>query len=58
VDTSTRPRAPIRSLADFFPGAFAYHWHNAWQEPEDANSYYALFEREIDHRLAASRAAA
>jgi hypothetical protein len=35
-----------------------FHWHTAWQEPEVANSYCALFEREFDCRLAAARAAA
>jgi hypothetical protein len=43
-----RRRLRIGSYRDFFPGAFAYHWHNCWNAPEEANSYFDLFNREID----------
>jgi Glycosyltransferase sugar-binding region containing DXD motif len=49
-------RAPtIRSHQDFFPGAFAYHWHNCWGAHEHADSYFGLFEREFDDLLQARR---
>jgi hypothetical protein len=38
----------IRSYQDFFPGAFAYHWHNFWDASEDPNSYFGLFNQEFD----------
>lgn len=39
-------------LSTFFPGAFAYHWHNGWHEPERPDSWFAAFERAFDRRLA------
>ena len=39
-------------MRDFFPGSFAYHWHNGWKEPEHEASYFGLFNREFDQRLA------
>jgi hypothetical protein len=41
-------RAAVRSYRDFFPGAFAYHWHNCWDVPEDTSSYFGRFDRELD----------
>jgi len=38
----------VRSYRDFFPGAFAYHWHNCWDEREHPDSYFGLFNREFD----------
>jgi hypothetical protein len=52
-----RPWPEIHGVADFFPGAFAYHWHNGWKEPEVETSYYGLFNREFDERLARRKAA-
>jgi glycosyl transferase-like sugar-binding protein len=43
-----RRQAGIRSHRDFFPGAFAYHWHNFWDAPEQPDSYFGLFDREFD----------
>ncbi len=49
---------PMKFLADdhyhyrdFFPGAFAYHWHGYWDAPEHQDSYFGLFRREIDRAL-------
>ena len=47
-----RPRRDVQSRRDFFPGAFAYHWHNYWDAPEHERSYYGRFAREIDAELA------
>lgn len=46
-----RRRRDIRSYRDFFPGAFAYHWHNCWNAPEVTNSYFGVFEAEVDAQL-------
>jgi hypothetical protein len=47
--------APILTYRDFFPGAFAYHWHNYWDVPEIADSYFGFFYQEfeaiLDERL-------
>jgi len=47
-----RPRAGVAGVADFFPGAFAYHWHGLWNMPEKRESYFGMFEAEIDKLLA------
>jgi hypothetical protein len=41
----------IRSPRDFFPGAFAYHWHNLWNAPEHADSYAGLLDGWFNERL-------
>jgi hypothetical protein len=38
----------VRSYRDFFPGAFAYHWHNFWDAREYEDSYFGLFNKEFD----------
>ena len=43
-----RPRQGIRTHNDFFPGAFAYHWHNQWDAREHQRSYYGRFARGFD----------
>jgi Glycosyltransferase sugar-binding region containing DXD motif len=47
-----RPRGGTHSYSDFFPGAFAYHWHNQWDASEHENSYFGRFSREFDAELA------
>jgi hypothetical protein len=47
-DWRFRRKRAIRSHRDFFPGAFTYHWHNYWDAPERADSYFGLFDRELD----------
>jgi len=49
-----RRRRDIDSYRDFFPGAFAYHWHNQWQAPEHEPSYFGMFDREFAAEVAAS----
>ena len=41
----------INSYKEFFPGAFAYHWHNSWDAKEVENSYFGLFNREFNQIL-------
>ncbi len=43
----------IRTSLDFFPGAYAYHWHNMWRVPEHADSYAGLLDAEFNDRLRA-----
>jgi hypothetical protein len=46
-----RPGPDARSYSDFFPGAFAYHWHNQWDAPEHERSYFGRFSREMEAEL-------
>jgi hypothetical protein len=47
-----RRQPGLNSIRDFFPGAFAYQWHGLWRAREAANSYFGMFENEIDGLLA------
>ncbi len=46
-----RRNRAIRGLEVFFPGAFAYQWHGCWRAAEHRNSYFGLFERQIEERF-------
>jgi hypothetical protein len=46
-----RRRRSICSYRDFFPGAFAYQWHNRWDAPESQSSYFGVFGSEFDEIL-------
>lgn len=46
--------API-SLKDFFPGSYAYDWHNRWHEPILPRSLAGGLYAEVNARLAATR---
>ena len=41
------PRDEIFSLSTFFPGAFAYHWHNQWWADIDSSSIIGQLDAEI-----------
>ncbi len=47
-----RRRPNLRALEDFFPGAFAYHWHNEWAAPEHTDSYPGILDADLNRRLA------
>ena len=49
-----RRKPDIRSFRDFFPGAFAYHWHGLGDAREHENSYFGAFERELERLMPAS----
>jgi hypothetical protein len=53
-----RPTPYAGSYRDFFPGAFAYHWHNQWDAKEHENSYFGRFDREFDAMLSSPPAGA
>jgi Glycosyltransferase sugar-binding region containing DXD motif len=46
-----RPRQDVGSYREFFPGAFAYHWHNLWDAPEHDRSYFGRFARDVDAEI-------
>src|SRR5690606_22095250 len=48
-----RQDAAIRTSLDFFPGAYAYHWHNQWNADEHADSYAGMLDAEFNDRLLA-----
>ena len=41
----------LRSYRDFFPGAFTYQWHNFWNAREYSESYFGVFNRELNNIL-------
>jgi hypothetical protein len=46
-----RPGPDADSYREFFPGAFAYHWHNQWEAREHERSYFGRFDQEFDAML-------
>jgi hypothetical protein len=50
-----RPGPEGDSYREFFPGAFAYHWHNQWEAQEHERSYFGRFDREFDAMLSSRR---
>ena len=50
-----RPGRDVNSYRDFFPGAFAFHWHNQWDAREHERSYFGRFDREFDALLSSRR---
>jgi hypothetical protein len=42
-DDFWKPDLPgVATFGDFYPGAFAFHWHNRWMNPIAPNSPFAL----------------
>ena len=41
----------VNSYRDFFPGAYAYHWHNRWNHPVFKDSYFGIFYKEFAEEL-------
>lgn len=41
----------IESYKDFFPGIYAYHWHNCWKVKVHQNSYFRMFDEEFNRML-------
>ena len=41
----------INSYRDFFHGAYAYHWHNHWNNKVVENSYFGMFNKEFEEEL-------
>ncbi|ORX89003.1 hypothetical protein K493DRAFT_235000 [Basidiobolus meristosporus CBS 931.73] len=43
--------AHTRAFENFFPGAFAYHWHNNWNTPILPGSWFGVMKQEFDSFL-------
>ncbi|CAG8476712.1 6799_t:CDS:1 [Acaulospora morrowiae] len=41
----------VRKVEGFFPGAFAYHWHNNWNVPIHPNSWAGVLQTAYDEFL-------
>jgi hypothetical protein len=52
-----RPAA-LPTIETFFPGAFAYHWHNGWNLREHEHSFFGALERDVYDRLSQRRGSA
>ena len=46
-----KPFKRTASRANLPDGAFAWHWHNQWDEPIETGSQFELLERQIDRCL-------
>ena len=46
-----KPFQKTPQSADLFEGAFAWHWHNRWDEPIQEGSKFQLLEARIDEKL-------
>ncbi|SDM36076.1 Glycosyltransferase sugar-binding region containing DXD motif-containing protein [Pedobacter steynii] len=44
-------KSDIDSYQKFFPGCYAYHWHNQWKADEVENSFFGIFENEFNEQL-------
>jgi hypothetical protein len=42
----------VSSYRGFFPGAYAYHWHNRWDLKPAPGSFFDVFSREITAQIA------
>lgn len=50
-DSDFQKSLDINSIKDFFPGIYAYHWHNCWKAEEYEDSYFGLFRKEVNQAL-------
>jgi len=50
-DKDYRNKLNISTYQQFFPGCYAYHWHNQWNAAESENSFFGLFEQEFNEIL-------
>lgn len=41
----------IKTFRDFFPGVYAYHWHNQWDRKIKKKSYFDVFDKEMTKQL-------
>lgn len=50
-DDEFRNKLNIRSYKEFFPGCYAYHWHNRWKSAEYEESFFGIFDKEFNELL-------
>ena len=53
ADPGFEPFRRTPGSANFYDGAFAWHWHNRWDEPIQDGSKFQLLEAKMDARLLA-----
>jgi hypothetical protein len=53
ADPAFEPFKRTPASANLYEGAFAWHWHNKWDDPIEPGSKFARLEATIDARLAA-----
>jgi len=53
ADPSFEPFKRTPASANLYDGAFAWHWHNKWDDPIEPGSKFARLEASIDARLSA-----
>lgn len=41
----------IKSISDFFPGCYTYHWHNLWKNEIEEDSLFDIFDKELNEKL-------
>ena len=41
----------LKTYKEFFPGAYAYHWHNRWNITPVADSFFDAFNKELSREL-------
>ena len=41
----------IKSMSDFFPGCYTYHWHNLWKNKIEEDSLFDIFDKELNEKL-------
>jgi hypothetical protein len=54
ADPAHEPFKNTPQSANFYDGAFAWHWHNRWDEPIEAGSKFDRLDQAMDARLLAA----
>src|SRR4029077_2042583 len=52
ADPKFEPFKKTPQSANLYEGAFAWHWHNRWEQPIEPGSKFQLLESRIDAQLA------
>jgi hypothetical protein len=53
ADPAFEPFRRTAASANMYDGAFAWHWHNRWDDPIEPGSKFQLLEARVDARLRA-----
>ena len=52
ADPAFEPFKNTPQSTNLYEGAFAWHWHNRWEQPIEPGSKFQLLESRIDAQLA------
>ena len=55
ADPGFKPFRNTPASGNFYDGAFAWHWHNQWDEPIEQGSKFQRLEAYMDERLARTK---